>query len=47
MTVETKFEPLYKDAEYLTLKDLLDNTISLVLDIYAVFFWSGDFNAYC
>ncbi len=38
MTVEMKFRPLCKDAEYLTLRDLLDNTISLVLDIYAVFF---------
>jgi len=45
-TIETKFGPLCKDAEYLALKDLLDNTISLVLDIYAVFFRLGDFNAY-
>ena len=44
-TVETKFG-LCKDAEYLALKDLLDNTIPLVLDVYAVFFRSGDFNAY-
>ncbi|RIB08745.1 hypothetical protein C2G38_2210816 [Gigaspora rosea] len=37
---------LCKDAEYLTLKDLFDNTIPLVLDIYAVLFRSGDFEAY-
>ncbi|RIB01256.1 hypothetical protein C2G38_2256270, partial [Gigaspora rosea] len=36
-TVEEKFGLLYKDAEYLALKDLLDNSIPLVLDIYAVF----------
>ncbi|RIB08714.1 hypothetical protein C2G38_2210869 [Gigaspora rosea] len=44
--VEAKFGSLCKDAEYLTLKDLLDNTILLVLDIYAVLFRSGDFEAY-
>ena len=44
--VEAKFGPLCKDAEYLALKDLLDNTIPIVLDVYAVFFRSGDFNAY-
>ena len=37
---------LCKDSEYLALKDFLDNTISLVLDIYAVFFRARDFNAY-
>ncbi len=37
-SVETKFGPLCKDAEYLALKDLLDNLIPLVLDVYAVFF---------
>jgi len=46
MTVKMKFGPLCKDAEYLALRDLLDNMIPLVLDVYAVFFWSGDFNAY-
>ena len=46
MTVEMKFRSLCKDAKYFTFKDLLDNTIPLVLDIYVVFFWSGDFNAY-
>src|SRR6266516_2670603 len=46
IVVQTKFRPLCKDAEYLVLKDLLDNMIPLVLDIYAVFFRSGDFNAY-
>ncbi|RIB20874.1 hypothetical protein C2G38_1152209 [Gigaspora rosea] len=45
-TVESKFGSICKDAEYLALKDLLDNTIPLVLDIYAVFFRSGDFNTY-
>ncbi|RHZ49677.1 hypothetical protein Glove_518g9 [Diversispora epigaea] len=44
-TVEKKFG-FCKDAEYLALKDLLNNTIPLVLNIYAVFFRSGDFNAY-
>ncbi|RIB26015.1 hypothetical protein C2G38_2065994 [Gigaspora rosea] len=44
--VEAKFGPLCKDAEYLALKDLLDNMIPLVLDIYAVFFRSGDFDTY-
>ena len=44
--VEAKFGPLCKDSEYLALKDLLDNTIPIVLDVYAVFFRSGDFNAY-
>ncbi|RIB10066.1 hypothetical protein C2G38_2207130 [Gigaspora rosea] len=44
--VESKFGSLCKDAEYLTLKDLLDNTIPLVLDIYTVLFRSGDFEAY-
>ncbi|CAG8684335.1 10919_t:CDS:1 [Acaulospora morrowiae] len=43
--VEEKFG-FCKDAEYFTLKDLLDNMIPLVLDIYAVFFRSGDFNTY-
>ncbi len=38
MTVEMKFEFLCKDAEYLALRDLFDNTIPLVLDVYAVFF---------
>ncbi len=37
---------LCKDPEYLALKDLLDNTILLVLDIYAIFFRAEDFNAY-
>ncbi|RIB13977.1 hypothetical protein C2G38_2196385 [Gigaspora rosea] len=46
LIVETKFGPLCKDAEYLVLKGLFDNVIPLVLDIYAVFFQSGDFNAY-
>ncbi|RIB07747.1 hypothetical protein C2G38_2213467 [Gigaspora rosea] len=45
-TVEAKFRPLCKDAEYLALKDLLDNMIPLVLDIYAIFFWAGDFDVY-
>ncbi|RIB13199.1 hypothetical protein C2G38_2041183 [Gigaspora rosea] len=45
-TIEEKFGLLCKDAEYLALKDLLDNFILLVLDIYAVFFRSGDFNTY-
>ena len=36
--VEAKFRPLCKDVEYLALKDLLDNMLPLVLDIYAVFF---------
>ncbi|RIB23624.1 hypothetical protein C2G38_2170704 [Gigaspora rosea] len=45
-TVEEKFGLLCKDAEYLALKDLLDNSIPLVLDIYAIFFRSGDFNTY-
>ncbi|RIB19637.1 hypothetical protein C2G38_2245041 [Gigaspora rosea] len=44
--VKEKFGSLYKDAEYLALKDLLDNSIPLVLDIYAVFFRSGDYNTY-
>ncbi|RIB15363.1 hypothetical protein C2G38_2319654 [Gigaspora rosea] len=44
--VEIKFGYMCKDPEYLTLKDLLDNTIPLVLDIYAVFFRAGDFNSY-
>ena len=44
-TVKTKFG-FCKDAEYLALKDLLDNTIPLILDVYAVFFRSEDFNAY-
>jgi hypothetical protein len=44
--VEAKFGSLCKDAEYLALKDLLDNMIPTVLDVYAVFFRSGDFNAY-
>ncbi|RIB18724.1 hypothetical protein C2G38_2183821 [Gigaspora rosea] len=30
--IESKFSPLYKDVEYLALKDLLDNMIPLVLD---------------
>jgi len=46
MTIEMKFGPLCKDAEYLALRNLLDNTIPFVLDVYAVFFRSGDFNAY-
>ncbi len=46
MSVKIKFRPLCKDAEYLALKDLLDNLISLILDVYAVFFRSGDFNVY-
>ena len=36
--VEKKFGLLCKDAEYLALKDLLDNLIPLVLDVYTVFF---------
>lgn len=44
-TVEAKFG-FCKDAEYLALKDLLDNSIPLVLDIYAVIFRSGDFDTY-
>ena len=44
--VEIKFGHACKDAEYITLKDLLDNTVPLVLDIYASFFRSGDFNSY-
>ncbi len=44
--VEVKFGNMCKDAEYVTLKDLLDNTIPLVLDIYALFFRAGDFNSY-
>ena len=44
--VEAKFGFLCKDAEYLALKDLLDNAIPLVLDIYAIFFRSGDFTTY-
>jgi hypothetical protein len=44
--VEEKFGYLCKNTEYLALKDLLDNAIPLVLDIYAMFFRSGDFNAY-
>ena len=35
-----------KDAEYITFKDLLDNTIPLVLDIYALFFHASDFKSY-
>ena len=45
-TVETKFGSLCKDVEYLALKDLLDNVIPLVLDIYTVFFRSGNFDSY-
>ncbi len=41
-----KFELLCKDAEYLAFKDLLDNMIPLVLDIYIIFFHSKDFDAY-
>ncbi len=41
-----KFRFLYKNAKYLTLKDFLDNIILLILDIYTVFFWLGNFNAY-
>ena len=44
--VEIKFGYICKDAEYLALKDLLDNTIPLVLDVYALFFRAGDFNSY-
>jgi hypothetical protein len=44
--VEAKFGSLCKDAKYLALKDLLDNMIPTVLDVYAVFFRSGNFNAY-
>ncbi|RIB28607.1 hypothetical protein C2G38_2157441 [Gigaspora rosea] len=44
--VEIKFGYECKDAEYITLKDLLDNTVPLVLDIYSLFFCSGDFNSY-
>ena len=45
MIVDFKFG-FCKDAEYLALKDLLDNTIPLVLDVYAVFFRAGAFDAY-
>ncbi len=44
--VELKFGHICKDAEYITLKDLLDNMIPLVLDIYALFFRASDFNSY-
>ena len=44
--VEMKFGHVCKDAEYVTLKDFLDNVIPLVLDIYALFFRAGDFNSY-
>ncbi|RIB13059.1 hypothetical protein C2G38_2198933 [Gigaspora rosea] len=44
--VEIKFGYACKDAEYIMLKDLLDNTVPLVLDIYSLFFRSGDFNSY-
>ncbi|RIB20139.1 hypothetical protein C2G38_2081627, partial [Gigaspora rosea] len=46
INVEAKFGPLCKDAKYLALKDLLDNMITLVLDVYAVFFQFGDFDTY-
>ena len=45
-SVEAKFGLLCKDAEYLALKDLLDNLIPLVLDIYAIFFRSDNFDVY-
>jgi len=37
-SVEAKFGLLCKDAEYFALKNLLNNLIPLILDIYAVFF---------
>ncbi len=37
ITVKTKFG-LCKDAEYIVFKNLLDNTIPFILDVYAVFF---------
>ncbi len=46
MMVELKFGYMYKDVKYITLKDLLDNTIPLVLDIYALFFYANDFKSY-
>ena len=36
--VKVKFGHVCKDAKYITLKDLLDNIILLVLDIYALFY---------
>src|SRR5207248_8339225 len=36
----------YKDAEYRMIIDLLDNSIPLTLDIYAVLFRSGFFEGY-
>ena len=44
--IEIKFGYACKDVEYIALKDLLDNMIPLVLDIYALFFRAGDFNSY-
>ncbi len=44
--VELKFGCICKNAEYIVLKDLLDNNILLVLDIYALFFHADDFNSY-
>jgi hypothetical protein len=42
-----RIEPdCFKDMEYLTLKTLLDDTIPLVLDIYATTFRSGNFENY-
>ncbi len=44
--VKVKFDHIYKNAKYIILKDLLDNIILLVLNIYALFFHTGDFNSY-
>ncbi|RIB14010.1 hypothetical protein C2G38_2196346 [Gigaspora rosea] len=44
-TIKKKFG-FCEDLEYLTLKDLLDNLIPLVLDIYAIFFHAGEWQEY-
>ncbi|RIB06370.1 hypothetical protein C2G38_2217286 [Gigaspora rosea] len=44
-TIKKKFG-FCEDLEYLTLKDLLDNLIPLVLDIYAIFFRAGEWQEY-
>ena len=41
-----KFGKYCKDLEYLFLVDLLDNTIPLEMDIYSIFFWSGEWESY-
>ncbi|RIB19812.1 hypothetical protein C2G38_2180856 [Gigaspora rosea] len=41
-----KFGPTYKDIEYRTMIDLLDNLVPVTLDVYALTFRSGQFHEY-